>query len=387
VTDGDSLRVATAYDHPSATLTGPTVSGGKVKVDTAKIHFGSMATLDLKYDDLGATVGYAGYPDTAADYWTPVADTRYGARGSKLVGSAGGSIGLADKYGIDFAIAIPSVATVTLDLNSVKWADATTGIATDAAKNKFGFRAKASLSAVTNLTFEAAFGTQFGGKDQKYDSGIGGKVGYKIALNDTYSITPSAALNYGMFTSRATPKNAMALSGGVLFAWGAKTKTPDLYFSDDTYDAYPGVSVAVTMTGKDYPATATAKDVMGLNIGFLSGSLVPNLTAMAAFAIQDLNAEKQKMGFEVVGKYAITADKLTITPKFGLNYFNDATKATKGTEAYVKLGVDVGGLINNTTLSVAWDSNDMINGKNTTIGTTTTDDKMGKLTVTCKVAF
>jgi len=393
-TDGDPIRV-TADGTDTKKL-----SGYKVVVDVAKLHFGDMAYLGIKKD--GTSIDYVMLADMAAPYFK-VDNTKYYGQLTTTPDTLEtnyGSVGPNAKYGVVLGVSLPKLVDISVDFRSFDQLKTDgSGVAAGAvelSKNAFGLRAKAALTAVDNLTFEAAMNTGFGGKDAYYDFGFGAKVGYKLSLGDKYYVKPNAAFNgviknaggEGVADVKGSGKLAWYSHAGVLLGWGGKAKTINTYFfndSDADWGYYPGVSVGVTMRG-DADDPSGAKMPIGLNVSTMTGSLVENLTAAAAFEIEDLNADKQKMGFAAVAKYAIKQDKMTLTPKVGFNYYSDASQATdkKKTDMYLKAGLDIEKIFPNTTLSFEYASNDLNGGVD---NGDTTDKTMGLFYTKLKIAF
>ncbi len=123
------------------------------------------------------------------------------------------------------------------------------------------------------------------------------------------------------------------------------------------------------------------------------------------------------MAFTLGAKYALNVEEMTITPQIGLRFANaayvDYTKANyiseKGNAVFadmgdqkpktkdengitsdgnymnLKFGVDVAGLIDNTTLSVNWATNNILNATKST--DTTNINKFGTLNFKAKIAL
>lgn len=369
-------------------------------VDVAKLHFGDMAYLGIKKD--GTSIDYVMLADMAAPYFKVDNKKYYGQLTSKpdTLETNYPGVGPDAKYGVVLGVSLPKLVDINVDFRSFDKlttdGSAVAAGAVELSKNAFGLRAKAALTAVDNLTFEAAMNTGFGGKDAYYDFGFGAKVGYKLSLGDKYYVKPNAAFNgvlqnaggAGVAATKGSGKLAWSSHAGVLLGWGDKAKTINTYFfndSDADWGYYPGVSVGVTMTG-DADDPSGAKMPIGLNVSTMTGSLVENLTAAAAFEIKDLNADKQEMGFAAVAKYNIKQDKMTLTPKVGFNYYSDASQTTDKakTDMYLKAGLDIEKIFPNTTLSFEYASNDLNGG---VANGATTDKTMGLFYTKLKIAF
>lgn len=243
-------------------------------------------------------------------------------------------------------------------------------------------------------------------------------------------------------------KTTLDMAAGLLFGWGEIGQDMDagVYFlnNDDAKKVTPGVGVVVDiplpgsanfsakgkgteMTGKySWSETVAARIVPSL----YSGELIPGLTA-AAYA--DIIVQKDgsstsstttngrttskstttknnsdapiAVAFGV--KYAIPVGEMTITPQAGVRFMNSEYKAVNVGEnanllftnehnnygealtgddyLNLKLGVDVAGLIDNTTLSVTWTTRNIINETKKT--DTTNVGKFGTIDLKAKIAL
>ena len=220
-------------------------------------------------------------------------------------------------------------------------------------------------------------------------------------------------------------KTSMEMAFGLLFGWGeiGEDKNAGVYYLDDDMakKVSPGVGVVahipfVEITKDTYDGDTTKTKKYG-NIAarimpsFYSGEIVPGLTA-AAYAdivipktgedkaedklVTDYDKEDRAtaMAFTFGAKYAIEAGEVTITPQAGVRFANAAYVAYgikekddavfgemgkqeelsgqakaddkdeikyDGNFMNLKLGVDVAGLIDNTTLSVIWATDNILN--------------------------
>lgn len=243
-------------------------------------------------------------------------------------------------------------------------------------------------------------------------------------------------------------KTTLDMAAGLLFGWGEIGQDMDagVYFlnNDDAKKVTPGVGVVVdiplpssanfsakakgskTTRKYSWSETVAARIVPSL----YSGELIPGLTA-AAYA--DIIVQKDGSSTSSITtngsttskstttknnsdtpiavafgvKYAIPVGEMTITPQAGIRFMNSEYKAwnEKGNEnklftnkhnnygealtgddyLNLKLGVDVAGLIDNTTLSVTWTTRNIINETKKT--NTTNVGKFGTIDLKAKIAL
>ncbi|MDD7274077.1 MAG: hypothetical protein PUH08_00220, partial [Treponema sp.] len=241
-----------------------------------------------------------------------------------------------------------------------------------------------------------------------------------------------------------TTKSTGEMAFGVLFGWGdiSQDKNAGVYYLDDNMakKVTPGVGVVASVpfasTKKTEPksgnsTTVTTYDEVAARImpSFYSGEIVPGLTAAAYADIvvpktgksdnkTTYKAGEKKvtaMAFTLGAKYALNVEEMTITPQIGLRFANAAyvdygdTVAEKGNAVFAKMGdqkkkdaadengiisdgnymnlkfgVDVAGLIDNTTLSVNWATDNILNALSTD---TTNINKFGTLNFKAKIAL
>ena len=250
-----------------------------------------------------------------------------------------------------------------------------------------------------------------------------------------------------------TYTDKLAIAAGLLFGWGeiGMDQNAGVYYLDDDHakKVSPGVGVVAyiplpSKTTADYNGKKTShKQYTGLiriMPSFYSGEIVPGLTAAAYADIGvtklakddtegpdtvDYITEEAKvpMAFALGAQYAIPVGEMTITPKAGIRFANaayvDYKVPEKGVGVFkdmgvqqelaptaedrtkyglehdgnfmnLKLGVDVGGLIDNTTLSVIWDTKNILN--DTSYGDGVGDvarfgPKLGTLNFKAKIAL
>lgn len=198
--------------------------------------------------------------------------------------------------------------------------------------------------------------------------GYSGSVAYKAKVSGDYYLKP--AFGYTGASSDGTTVNKIA--GAVIFGWGdTEDANAGVYFleNDDAKKVTPGVSVSYV---KDLESDANYGDI---EAAFYLGKLVENLKAAALFSttlVKEVNDTPIKV---LAGcAYDVKADEITITPKAGISFIKNKVD---GDEIKVKAGVDVAGLINNTTFSAVYASNNLKAEKN----------KIGTVNVGCKIAF
>ncbi|MDY3756116.1 MAG: autotransporter [Treponema sp.] len=245
-------------------------------------------------------------------------------------------------------------------------------------------------------------------------------------------------------TETKTTESTGKMAFGVLFGWGdiSQDKNAGVYYLDDNMakKVTPGVGVVAYIpfasTKKTEPksgnsTTVTTYDEVAARImpSFYSGEIVPGLTAAAYADIVVPKTGKSDnkttykagdkkvtaMAFTLGAKYALNVEEMTITPQIGLRFANAAyvdygdTVAEKGNAVFAKMGdqkkkdaadengiisdgnymnlkfgVDVAGLIDNTTLSVNWATDNILNAESTD---TENINKFGTLNFKAKIAL
>ena len=211
-----------------------------------------------------------------------------------------------------------------------------------------------------------------GGYSYEFDDtpvmGYSGSVAYKAKVSGDYYLKP--AFGYTGESSNGTA-TVNKIAGAVIFGWGdTEDANAGVYFLDDDAVAKkvtPGVSVSYE---KDLDSDA---DYGKIEAAFYLGKLVENLKA-AAWLGTKLVEEVNDTPIKVLAgcAYDVKADEITITPQAGVSFANKAA----GDEIKVKAGVDVAGLINNTTFSAEYVSNNLKD-----------ENKIGTVNVKCKIAF
>ena len=200
--------------------------------------------------------------------------------------------------------------------------------------------------------------------------GYSGSVAYKAKVSGDYYVKP--AFGYTGTSKDGTTTNKIA--GAVIFGWGdTEDANAGVYFleGDDAKKVTPGVSVSYV---KDLESDANYGDI---EAAFYLGKLVENLKAAALFSTT-LVKEVNDIPIKVLAgcAYDVKADEITITPQAGISFIKNKNKVA-GDEIKVKAGVDVAGLISNTTFYAVYASNNLKDDEN----------KIGTVNVGCKIAF
>ena len=383
-TDGDTFTKTEGNDVEFGALKIP----AKIKVDTAKLHFGDNAYV-------GITSGDTQVGEYKLD--TAVAAEQIK---NKNVGDDSYKAGIVAGYGndlfsvdVDFRsastqkeVAAVTVAAILFDNekgkndlvvlsnNSVAWvkdaekdkevAEATT--ADDSQySNMYSFAIDGSVKAVENLTLKGGYSADFANPDDEtLNTGFYVAADYKLGLNDTFYLKPQVGYAHAITNDnaeKATVTNNGNLVAALLFGWGDKADDkPGVYFLDKDEDGKnskkvtPGISVAMSkplVYNSKYDGDVVAKGVespMNLAVSFFSGKIVDNLTAAAYFAtdigktkVEDkdgnvLSETEKAEGYEFAAglKYKLTAGEGSITPQFGIAMANKGYAGTNGVINY-----------------------------------------------------
>ena len=269
--------------------------------------------------------------------------------------------------------------------------------------------------------------------------GYSASAGYKLALDDTFFVRPqlgfAGSTEFNKSDDTEVSDTTMNMAVGVLFGWGdiGQDKNAGVYFldKDDAKKVTPGVALvadiplpstmSVKSNGTKGKVTTTDTTFAWIQPSLYTGEIIPGLTAAAYADIQIVQEGKIKatsdgntnespiakpdaaaMAFAFGVKYALNVEELTITPQFGLRFVNDEYVAAKrkntvfdstnyklgesSNDDYlnVNLGVDVAGLVDNTTFSVLWASGNL-NNKNDVANKN--DPKLGTLNFKAKIAL
>ncbi|MBU3849047.1 MAG: autotransporter [Candidatus Treponema excrementipullorum] len=247
--------------------------------------------------------------------------------------------------------------------------------------NQYAMAAEVEVTPIDNLSIKGGVSYNFGENKTDTRLGFSGSVGYKFNINDTFYVRPQVGYTgVTNFVENANLDSEMAM--GLLFGWGdigidANAGVPFLD-GDSAKKVSPGVGVVAHLPlGKDFYGS-NAPYVARIMPSFFSGEIVPNLTAAAYSDIGIMEQGDAAMAVAVGAKYAIPVGAVTITPNAGVRFANsvyDASMTEKGVAMFdglgeqvggehylnLKAGVDVTGLVSNTTFSVIYDSANVLN--------------------------
>ena len=271
--------------------------------------------------------------------------------------------------------------------------------------NQYAMAAEVEVTPIDNLSIKGGVSYEF---QKNAKLGFSGSAGYKFNINDTFYVRPQVGYTGETWLiDGATVDSEMAM--GVLFGWGdiGIDDNADVPFldGDSAKKVSPGVGVVAYLPLGVRPKAASEDLVARIMPSFFSGELVPNLTAAAYSDIGIMKQGDAAMAVAVGAKYAIPAGAVTITPNAGIRFANDSyldnvTAAMKekddgvfagtgdrnvdGSALNLKAGVDVTGLISNTTLSVIYDSRNLLNDTKNTDGVV---NKAGTLNFKVKISL
>ena len=370
-TDGDTFTKAEGNDVKIGALEIP----AKIKVDTAKLHFGENAYIGITSGD--TQVGeYKLDTAVAAEKTTngnkgavvclPISDKNAKEINTKYTD------GIVAGYGNDlFSVDVDFRSLYWFDLNEQE-DDGTKIWYGQQYSNAYSFAIDGALKAVDNLTLKGGYSKDIANKwDETVTDAFYVAADYKLGLNDTFYLKPQIGYVHAMASSDVCEyklpeelgekiiqdwkTNAGKLVAAVLFGWGDKAdKKPGVYFldNDDDKKVIPGFSVAMEKAlvskvagsyeiSDDKSVDAEVKGTaspMTMKISFFSGEIVENLTAAAyyetAFGATDYEAtvdgedvlegtetkEEVNPGFAFAAglKYKLAVGEGSITPQFGI---------------------------------------------------------------------
>lgn len=409
--------------------------GGKIALDVAKLHIGDLyiglksgditvgefklpnaiTAEALKLDNVGGKESQGLVAGYGTDDFGIAVDFRslpesQGATEDVYVYTDGSSIYSSDKDTWDtFKEANPTAVLI------VK-IDGDAG-ANDYYTNHYGLAAEAELkdsnSFVPGLFAKAGVSFAFGSEHQFAETknlGFGVSAGYKLPVGDTFYLKPAVAYTGskegdGDLTSK--------LGASVLFGWGdTADANAGVYYldNDDAKKVTPGVGVAMIMPLNDDAAGGKSIEIVP---SFYSGDIVPGLKAGVVgdiwmFAGYPVDVDPE-FGLAAGVSYELAVgDAIKVTPKAGFRFAtsnidgsdylkvikhenkdngnkNDIADADISSDATnkgllnFKAGVDISGLIENTTFGAYYQSRNLKAAKD--------DGKAGTFNVFVKVSL
>ena len=314
-------------------------------------------------------------------------------------------------------------AGVSYNFSDKYYADATKDESTTGLNNVLGYSASAGYKLALNDTYYIRPQIGFTGSTTFSDIVGGGS-------SSTTTMAMAAGLLFG-WGDIGVDANA-----GVPFLDGDSAKKVSPGVGVVAYIPLPTIT---NTSGDNYESSTTTGSYYAARImpSFFSGEIVPNLTAAAYADIGIMQDQKNKstvtvgdntvdgegknpginndMAFAVAmgAKYAIPVGEMTVTPNLGIRFANasymDNIKQEKGLPAEkenavfgdmgdqekdgtlydgnfmnLKAGVDVTGLIDNTTLSVIYESRNLLNSAKA--GEKENLQKLGTLNFKVKIA-
>lgn len=404
-TSGDGiwaeLKIKTNDLKTEANNADSVLKDGKPELDVAKLHFGPVY-VGIKSGD--TTVGGFNLPS---------------ALGFEQAGKKLDAVGKDQSQGITIGYSAGDIFSIDVDLRSqAKYNDNYAAALEITSKPISGLTAKAGFS----YGIEAAR-TATTLVDDLY--AMSASVAYKMNIGDKgMYIEPGVAYTNNLnevVVDPAKPNEKSVTKGtvgvGVLFGFSDETgkDNPGLPLFDDANSkkSNAGASIVALFNldqNRKYTTNATgaaitAKDApiaIPFYFDVWTGSkLVPNLNAAAFVRTADITAyylgqegaSSLTLNTGVGVKYDVKLNDLTITPKAGMTLDIANAKAYQfalaGQVAKVEAGVDVAGLINNTTVSVLYKVGPFSKATTTvgTVTTTTSVETRGTLDFTVKIAF
>lgn len=376
---------------------------GKPELDVAKLHFGPVY-VGIKSGD--TQTGKLYLPRALGFEQFRLNDIGINKTQGIVVGYSAGDIFSIDvdlrsvaKYNDDYAVAAEITSKPISGLT---------------AKAGFTYGIEAARTATTLVDDLYAMSASVAYKMNIGDKGmyVEPAVGYVNTLNEV-------VLDASKPNEKTLEKGVVGV--GVLFGFSDETgkDNPGLPLFDDANSKKSNAGASVVAffdfdSNRKYTldsngvALATPKDapiVIPFSFDVWTGSkLVPNLNVAAFVRTSDITAYTPQEGGSALilntgfaAKYDVKVNDLTITPKFGmmLNIADASGKVANTVVKYssqtanIEAGVDVAGLINNTTVSVLYKVGPFSKSTatNGTVTSTTSVEKRGTLDFTVKIAF
>jgi len=250
---------------------------------------------------------------------------------------------------------------------------------TDYFTNHYGLAAEAELkdsnAFVPGLGIKAGVSYAF----EEKNLGISASAGYKVPVGETFYIKPTVAIAGSKVGDGDFGAN---LGASVVFGWGDQAgANPGVYYldsDDESKEVIPGVSVAMLM-----PLTGDNKS-FEIVPAFYSGDIVPGLKAavLGDITISTVDGVDPTFGVAAGLSYELAVgDAIKVTPKAGFRFANvnggtslpAISKKNTDNGGYtdvaaadgeagllnVKAGVDISGLIENTTFGAYYQSRNL----------------------------
>ncbi|MBO4320196.1 MAG: hypothetical protein J5857_06980 [Treponema sp.] len=334
---------------------------------TPNAAFGSSGTIKKVYEIKEISSGYV---------WWEVADDK------------GTTIATFDDDSDPSTDEIPYVTKGTaakgyVILRTEEWGG-TGATGTDYYNNHYGLKAEVELkdtnAFVPGLGVKAGVSYAF----EEKNLGISASAGYKLGISDDLYVKPTVAFAGSKLGDGDFGGN---IGASVVFGWGDQADAnPGVYYldsDDETKKVIPGVSVAMIMpvadgvTGKKFEIVPA----------FYSGDIVPGLKAAVLGDINIIKDTDPTFGVAAGVSYELAVgDSIKVTPKAGFRFANvdggtslpaiskkntdngaytDVAAADKSSDAAnkgllnFKAGVDISGLIENTTFGAYYQSRNL----------------------------
>ena len=373
-TDGDTFTKAEGNDIEFGALKIP----AKIKVDTAKLHFGDNVYIGITSGD--TTVG-----EYKLDTAVAAEQIKNGNVGddSYKNGITAGYANDMFSVDVDFRsadLSNPEKRTVYAKVIDINKDDELVILANGAEKelskypdveigdfisyqeksgaqysNAYSLAIDGSVKLFDeNLTLKGGYSADFRNpEDEVLETGFYVATDYKLGLNDTFYLKPQVGYVHSTSNEldaddKATVTNDGYLVAALLFGWDEKADDkPGVYFLDKDEDGrnakkvVPGISVAMSkqvIGTEKYDGEISHKGVKSptkLSVSFFSGKIVKNLTAAAYYStyfgeqlvenkdgdkIDSASFEIDDVPFEFAAglKYKLSVGEGSITPQFGI---------------------------------------------------------------------
>ncbi len=350
------------------------ISVADIKLETGDVGEGGSAALTLSVGDITANlvlgdltinlyndagVGVGGNSGPANAYTYKIFSAKYGATAAEnedlsTVGLSEASI--TTNAGIEAKYVITDIATIAVDFMS--FSDWTNQEVSGAHNNAYAVKGEVSLTAVENLDLSVAANTDVNYWDNP-SVAVLATVGYTIGIGEEDSIKPSVNAMYDF------GEEALGVAGGIAVNIAGISLTANASWADSDLN------------------NPTYGDKLNYAIALDLG-LVDGLTVQAAFGSKN---EGPMSGIEIHGKvaYAIAAGDLTITPSFEASYDDANVDVDWNQHMFAKAAVKAEGLIDNTTFTLSWDSNDLTQIEQ--MQKSTASGPMGQIVLNTQVSF